>query len=258
MTTIRTHKETNYSVIDNAPINDKSLSWGAKGILVYLLSKPDDWQIYAIDLVKHSTDGKSAVYARLKELENKGYLHREKQRDSKGHLYWVSHIYESPAKNPHIKQDQPNTDFPEPVYPNSENPDTDNRTLLNTDSPNTDSPNTESTIIISAGNLCQYFINQTGKQPRGIIDQQEWDDDCIEILKLAGSNEERGKALIDQAINTLKDVGYTYKSPASLINTIGRILTPKQKQTNDNGNGSKPKEQQLSRQVLPDGTEIVW
>ncbi|MDO0823093.1 hypothetical protein [Desulfosporosinus nitroreducens] len=50
----RTNKtKNNFTQIDNNLIDDKSLSYGAKGILSYLLSKPDDWKFYTQDIANH-------------------------------------------------------------------------------------------------------------------------------------------------------------------------------------------------------------
>ena len=47
MSTIRVVKGGNYSVINNTVLNDDRVSWEAKGMACYLLSKPDDWRINA-------------------------------------------------------------------------------------------------------------------------------------------------------------------------------------------------------------------
>ena len=77
MSTIRTIKSKDFSVICNTFLKDERLSWKAKGILAYLLSKPDDWQIKVVDLIKRSKDGREKVYAGIKELLNAGYLQRQ-------------------------------------------------------------------------------------------------------------------------------------------------------------------------------------
>ncbi|NKQ22767.1 helix-turn-helix domain-containing protein, partial [Brevibacillus laterosporus] len=73
-------RENPFVQIDKTPINDDRLSWKAKGLLVYLLSKPDDWTIMIIDLIKHAKDGRDSVYSGLKELEHAGYLSRVRER----------------------------------------------------------------------------------------------------------------------------------------------------------------------------------
>ncbi|MEV2909470.1 helix-turn-helix domain-containing protein [Paenibacillus larvae] len=76
-TIIRTNKHENpYVMIDKYGFNDERLSWKAKGLLGYLLSKPDDWQIYECDLIKQSADGRDSVRTALRELEKFGYLTR--------------------------------------------------------------------------------------------------------------------------------------------------------------------------------------
>jgi len=41
---IRIKKTKNYSVISNQIASDPNISWGAKGLLFYLLTRPDNWQ----------------------------------------------------------------------------------------------------------------------------------------------------------------------------------------------------------------------
>lgn len=75
---------------------DDSLSWEALGVLTYLLSKPDDWEIKVSDLIKRS--GKTKVYRILKELIKARYLKpRTKYRDEANHWQWTPYIlHESP------------------------------------------------------------------------------------------------------------------------------------------------------------------
>lgn len=87
-TMIRVIKDKNnpYVMVNKTPIQDPNLSWKAKGILVYLLSLPDDWQIYETELEKHATDGLSSLKSGMKELINRGYVERNQFRNSKGHF----------------------------------------------------------------------------------------------------------------------------------------------------------------------------
>ncbi len=63
---------------------DKRLSWKAKGLYLYLVSRPDGWDYYVQDIINRSKDGKDAVKSGLKELEEYGYLKREKVQNEKG------------------------------------------------------------------------------------------------------------------------------------------------------------------------------
>ncbi|EJD8529897.1 replication protein, partial [Staphylococcus pseudintermedius] len=51
MATFRVYKESgNFVTVHKDFIHDSNISWKAKGILLYLLSRPDDWQIYETEL----------------------------------------------------------------------------------------------------------------------------------------------------------------------------------------------------------------
>jgi hypothetical protein len=77
----RTHP---YVMIDSRVLNDASLSWRAKGLHAYLLSKPDNWKVIFTDLVKHARDGSDAVRATLNELRDHGFAVLKSMRDDRG------------------------------------------------------------------------------------------------------------------------------------------------------------------------------
>lgn len=98
MAVFRVYKESgNFVTVHKSFIHDENLSWKAKGILLYLLSRPDDWQIYETELVRHSTDGLSGLKTGIKELEKVGYIQRTRKRDDKGRLKEYEYVvYEKP------------------------------------------------------------------------------------------------------------------------------------------------------------------
>lgn len=116
-------RDSSYTIIDPYFLSDERLSWKAKGLLGYLLSKPANWRVYVSDLVKRSKDGKDAVYSALKELEAAGYIERHQTRENGRITGYETVVYERPAEplpeNPDMA--------PEPVAasPHSENPDMD-------------------------------------------------------------------------------------------------------------------------------------
>jgi DNA-binding MarR family transcriptional regulator len=75
-------RDESYAIIDPTFLSDERMSWKAKGLLAYLLSKPSNWRVYVSDLVKRSKDGKDAVYSALRELEACGYLERRQTRQN--------------------------------------------------------------------------------------------------------------------------------------------------------------------------------
>jgi hypothetical protein len=81
--------------MDNAPVQDPGLSWAAKGLLAYLLSLPESWEVHLRDLFLRSSSSRVATETALKELIKAGHVvkaqGKNKRRDTK---YTV---YEDPA-----------------------------------------------------------------------------------------------------------------------------------------------------------------
>ncbi len=92
---VRTAKKQNrFSVVDNTGFNDPRLSYKAKGLLGYFLTKPDNWEVHTEDLRKHGTDGKDSIQAGMRELSNYGYAKLESVRGEGGKIVgkqWVIH-----------------------------------------------------------------------------------------------------------------------------------------------------------------------
>ena len=67
-------------------IIEKELSAEALGVLVYVLSRPDDWQIYPSQLAKKFNCGKDKMTRILKEIRGAGYAQFSRFRDDSGKL----------------------------------------------------------------------------------------------------------------------------------------------------------------------------
>src|SRR5688572_159428 len=89
-------RENPFAQIDKEAINDDSMSWAAKGMLTYLISKPADWKVQVNHLIKKATDGRDAVYSILRELREVGYMLMETKNDAKGRLMTVYTVSEKP------------------------------------------------------------------------------------------------------------------------------------------------------------------
>jgi hypothetical protein len=81
---VQKNKDNPYAMIDKRIFSNEELSWKAKGLLGYLLSRPDNWKIIIADLVKQSKDGRDSVYAGLNELIKARYIISERLRMEKG------------------------------------------------------------------------------------------------------------------------------------------------------------------------------
>ena len=84
---IRSTRKTRFTVIPNELLEDSSLDWKDLGMLVYLLSKPDNWEISVEHLKKQRSMGRDAIYKCLDAIILAGYAKREKKRD--GTVDWM-------------------------------------------------------------------------------------------------------------------------------------------------------------------------
>lgn len=101
MATIRTEKNRNnpYVMINKTALDDEKLSWKAKGIWCYLMSKPDGWKCQVEDLKKHSKDGTDSVKAGLRELREHGYMIKRPIKNAKNIIVeWEEILFEVPAE----------------------------------------------------------------------------------------------------------------------------------------------------------------
>lgn len=96
MPVFKIEKTKDYTVMSNYHLQDKNLSYKAKGLLSFMLSLPDYWDYSVNGLVAVSKEGRKAILSSLKELEENKYLIREKKQDKKGRFDGDYYIYEKP------------------------------------------------------------------------------------------------------------------------------------------------------------------
>ena len=123
MSIIRAKRTQNFTIINNKVYERHVLSWQAMGMLGYLLSKPDDWRVVVPELVNVTKDtkkqtGREGVYNILKELEEKGYLTRKKNKDGTVDSF----IFDEP-KTVGLESARPNEALPNEALPNEARPD---------------------------------------------------------------------------------------------------------------------------------------
>lgn len=122
---IRVANREQFVVVLTKTVQDDTLSWKARGILIYLLSLPDNWQMYVSDLINRAPDKETSVRTGLKELEKAGYLTKQRTRDSKGKITGTEWIIHEKAEV------QPYGENPHMENPHMENPHVENQGLIN-------------------------------------------------------------------------------------------------------------------------------
>jgi hypothetical protein len=102
MAVFRIKKRDNpYAQIDRAPLEDARLSFKARGILAYLLCKPDGWLCRVNDLITRSPDGRDSVKSGLAELRRHHYARLVTEQGGGGQLVGTFYdVYENPRDNP--------------------------------------------------------------------------------------------------------------------------------------------------------------
>ena len=116
------NKKENFTSIHNKLINDSRISLKAKGIMLYMLSKPENWKYYPKEIAKNSKDGLDSVYSGIKELIEAGYISRTRHSDGTIDYF----VFEDVEENDIIdfsKKENPNRENPNRENPNREIPD---------------------------------------------------------------------------------------------------------------------------------------
>ncbi|MEY9937107.1 hypothetical protein [Streptacidiphilus sp. MAP5-3] len=85
-----------FTSLPNYLLQDRRLSYRARGVLTDLLSRPDGWREDGRLLADSCVEGRGAVARALRELARAGYYRVEKVRKPDGSIISVAHVYDSP------------------------------------------------------------------------------------------------------------------------------------------------------------------
>ena len=116
MAVFRIEKTRDYTVMSNHHLRDKSLSLKAKGLLSLMLSLPEEWDYTTKGLARICKDGVDSICAGVRELEEHGYVIRQRVRNANGQLGAIEYTI----------LEQPRPPEPKPGKPERENPVLDN------------------------------------------------------------------------------------------------------------------------------------
>lgn len=100
MSIIRVRKDARYFTASNEPFQDKRLSWETRGLMGYLLTKPNNWTVRIDDLLKQGPAKLTKLRRMLAEARLHGYMNRIRITQKDGTFDWITEVFESPSQNP--------------------------------------------------------------------------------------------------------------------------------------------------------------
>lgn len=148
MSVFRVERTKNYTVMSNTHLRDPKLSLKSKGLLSIMLSLPDDWDYTIGGLARLNGVGKDTIRSAVSELEDAGYIKRQRGRTEGGKFSSNDYIvYESPEQ---AESSCENAESPSLEKPTLENP-----TQQNTNIPSTNLLSTYPPIVPPQGTAAE-------------------------------------------------------------------------------------------------------
>ena len=137
MAVFRIEKTRDYTVMANHHLRNTALSLKAKGLLSLMLSLPEDWDYTTKGLARICRDGVDSICATVRELEDAGYIIRERVRNANGRLGSIEYTILEQPRPPEPKpgkpeRENPVLDNPEQASPVLGDPEQENPAQLNT------------------------------------------------------------------------------------------------------------------------------
>ena len=163
MAVFRINKTRDYTVMSNHHLRNTSLSLKAKGLLSLMLSLPDNWDYTTKGLASICKDGIDSICSAVKELEQHGYIVRERVRNDKGQLTTIEYTI----------LEQPETALPEQEKPEQENPAQLNTNISNKDLSNT---NTSTTYPIKSYQKEEPNVKKRSRDKMGYDEMDAYRD----------------------------------------------------------------------------------
>ena len=107
MAVFRIEKTRDYTVMSNHHLRNTDLSLKAKGLLSLMLSLPEEWDYTAKGLARICKDGVDSICAGVRELEDHGYVVRERVRNANGQLGAIEYTILEQPRPPEPKRENP-------------------------------------------------------------------------------------------------------------------------------------------------------
>lgn len=142
---IRRQITNNFTIVPNEAILDTRLSISARWLLIYLLSRPNDWEVRINDIQKQADIGRDKAYGMIKELIAIGWVRKDEFRQKEGRWGGVEYVVMDQPGEPASDPLPENPDAVEPVAENQH------------PTKNEETPKTESTNLSSDDALAEEF-----------------------------------------------------------------------------------------------------
>jgi DnaD/phage-associated family protein len=215
---IRVKKDERYFVASNEPFQNAKLSWDARGVIGYLMTKPDNWTCRNEDLIRQGPAGKHRINRIIAELKEAGYIRRSRFHKDDGTFEWATEVYESPRLNPDFTIDRLSIDGSS-INGSSINGKPGH--IVSTDRLNTDLISTEKTTTTTErpefekdyGELCKVYEQEIGSLSPLVADKIKdtlrgtpvaW---CVKAVEEAGLQNKRRWAYVEGILKNWQSIG---------------------------------------------------
>ena len=161
MAVFRIEKTRDYTVMANHHLRNTELSLKAKGLLSLMLSLPEEWDYTTKGLARICKDGVDSICAGVRELEDHGYVVRERIRNPNGQLGAIEYTILEQPRTSEPKREKPERGNPVQANPVLGKPEQENPAQLNTYRTNKEESNT---LSINPYPINSYPINPVTDQ----------------------------------------------------------------------------------------------
>lgn len=128
--------DTRFYTLNKDISEDTRLSWSARGLLIFLLGKPDNWTVSVAHLIKQTADSarpssRDAVRNIIGELVAAGYMKADTARSENGKFRGMDYVVSESPETDNPSPEDPQQ--PQPEKPSPDEPLPDNPLLINND-----------------------------------------------------------------------------------------------------------------------------
>lgn len=138
--------QNGFTVVAQNITKDERLGMKERGLLVTLLSLPDNWEYSVLGLTRILPDGRDAIQASVRKLEEFGYIKRVQAKDEKGKFSGYDWEVTDVPFTGNPSTENPSTENPSAENPSAEKPSTENPPQLNNNKLITNESNTNLSI----------------------------------------------------------------------------------------------------------------